>query len=145
MKCNTHSRFFMCEHGYFLLKSSQFSSDLLFKEILSVLKPAQEDNLLPLLTVQETLMYSAKFRLRGLSMSSKDREKLVENLMMELKLSHVAHSFVGDEEKRGISGGERKRVSIGVEMIHNPAILILDEPTSGPPTFSYTESSTPSY
>ncbi|XP_050236124.1 ABC transporter G family member 23 [Mercurialis annua] len=92
---------------------------------------AQEDNLLPLLTVQETLMYSAKFRLKGLSMSSKDREKLVESLMMELKLSHVAHSFVGDEEKRGISGGERKRVSIGVEMIHNPAILILDEPTSG--------------
>ncbi|KAJ9146583.1 hypothetical protein P3X46_028827 [Hevea brasiliensis] len=90
---------------------------------------AQEDNLLPLLTVKETLMYSAKFRLK--EMSSKDREKRVESLMLELGLSHVADSFVGDEENRGISGGERKRVSIGVDVIHDPPILLLDEPTSG--------------
>ncbi|XP_015069238.1 ABC transporter G family member 23 [Solanum pennellii] len=90
---------------------------------------AQEDNLLPLLTVKETLMFSAKFRLRG--MSSKEREERVESLMQELGLDHVANNFVGDEEKRGISGGERKRVSIGVDMIHDPSILLLDEPTSG--------------
>ncbi|EEF31485.1 ATP-binding cassette transporter, putative [Ricinus communis] len=90
---------------------------------------AQEDNLLPLLTVKETLMYSAKFRLT--EMSAKDKEERVESLMIELGLSHVADSFVGDEENRGISGGERKRVSIGVDMIHDPAILLLDEPTSG--------------
>ncbi|XP_004236517.1 ABC transporter G family member 23 isoform X1 [Solanum lycopersicum] len=90
---------------------------------------AQEDNLLPLLTVKETLMFSAKFRLRG--MSSKEREERVESLMQELDLDHVANNFVGDEEKRGISGGERKRVSIGVDMIHDPSILLLDEPTSG--------------
>ncbi|KAF2291958.1 hypothetical protein GH714_042300 [Hevea brasiliensis] len=51
--------------------------------------------------------------------------------MLELGLSHVADSFVGDEENRGISGGERKRVSIGVDVIHDPPILLLDEPTSG--------------
>ncbi|XP_059303856.1 ABC transporter G family member 23 [Lycium ferocissimum] len=90
---------------------------------------AQEDNLLPLLTVKETLMFSAKFRLRG--MSPKEREERVENLMQELGLDHVADNFVGDEENRGISGGERKRVSIGVDMIHDPPILLLDEPTSG--------------
>ncbi|TMW83617.1 hypothetical protein EJD97_001203 [Solanum chilense] len=90
---------------------------------------AQEDNLLPLLTVKETLMFSAKFRLRG--MSSKEREERVESLMQELGLDHVANIFVGDEENRGISGGERKRVSIGVDMIHDPSILLLDEPTSG--------------
>lgn len=90
---------------------------------------AQEDNLLPLLTVKETLMFSAKFRLR--EMKDKDREARVESLMQELGLVHVADSFVGDEEKRGISGGERKRVSIGVDMIHDPPILLLDEPTSG--------------
>lgn len=89
----------------------------------------QEDNLLPLLTVKETLMFSAKFRLR--EMSSKEKEERVENLMQELGLFHVAHSFVGDEENRGISGGEKKRVSIGVDMIHDPPILLLDEPTSG--------------
>lgn len=90
---------------------------------------AQEDNLLPLLTVKETLMFSANFRLKG--MSHKEKEDRVESLMDELGLTHVAGSFVGDEENRGISGGERKRVSIGVDMIHNPSILLLDEPTSG--------------
>lgn len=90
---------------------------------------SQEDNLLPLLTVKETLMYSAKFRLK--EMSAKEKEERVESLMHELGLFHVADSFVGDEDKRGISGGERKRVSIGVDMIHDPTILLLDEPTSG--------------
>ncbi|KAI3414644.1 ABC transporter domain-containing protein [Psidium guajava] len=90
---------------------------------------AQEDNLIPLLTVKETLMYSAKFRLRG--MSQKEREERVGGLMQELGLTHAADTFVGDEENRGISGGERKRVSIGVDMIHDPPILLLDEPTSG--------------
>uniref|UniRef100_A0A2N9FME2 ABC transporter domain-containing protein n=1 Tax=Fagus sylvatica TaxID=28930 RepID=A0A2N9FME2_FAGSY len=90
---------------------------------------AQEDNLLPLLTVKETLMFSAKFRLK--EMNAKEKELRVESLMQELGLVLVADSFVGDEENRGISGGERKRVSIGVDMIHDPPILLLDEPTSG--------------
>jgi ABC-type multidrug transport system ATPase subunit/ABC-type multidrug transport system permease subunit len=90
---------------------------------------AQEDDLLPLLTVKETLMFSAKFRLK--EMDAKERELRVESLMQDLGLLHVADSFVGDEENRGISGGERKRVSIGVDMIHDPPILLLDEPTSG--------------
>ncbi|KAI4305923.1 hypothetical protein L6164_029249 [Bauhinia variegata] len=90
---------------------------------------AQEDYLLPLLTVKETLMFSAKFRLK--EMTARDREERVDSLMQELGLFHVGDSFVGDEENRGISGGERKRVSIGVDMIHNPPILLLDEPTSG--------------
>ncbi|XP_071699565.1 ABC transporter G family member 23-like [Rutidosis leptorrhynchoides] len=90
---------------------------------------AQEDNLLPLLTVKETLMYSAKFRLKDTS--SKEKEERVECLMRELGLVHVRDSFVGDEDDRGISGGERKRVSIGVDMIPDPPILLLHEPTSG--------------
>lgn len=90
---------------------------------------AQEDTLFPLLTVRETLMFSAKFRLKELS--DRDREDRVDGLMQELGLIHVADAFVGDEENRGISGGERKRVSIGVDVIHDPPILLLDEPTSG--------------
>lgn len=90
---------------------------------------AQEDDLLPLLTVRESLMFSAKFQLK--ESSPKEREERVERLMQELGLVHVADNFVGDEEQRGISGGERKRVSIGIEMIHDPSILLLDEPTSG--------------
>lgn len=90
---------------------------------------AQDDDLLPLLTVKETLMFSAKFRLK--EMSAIEKEERVDGLLQELGLVHVADGFVGDEENRGISGGERKRVSIGVEMIDDPPILMLDEPTSG--------------
>ncbi|KAM7528670.1 hypothetical protein LguiB_032080 [Lonicera macranthoides] len=90
----------------------------------------QDDNLLPLLTVKETLMFSAEFRLRETT-NRKEREERVDSLMHELGLMHVGDSFVGDEENRGISGGERKRVSIGVDMIHDPPVLLLDEPTSG--------------
>ncbi|CAM8964218.1 unnamed protein product [Rhodiola kirilowii] len=90
---------------------------------------AQEDSLLPLLTVKETLMFSAKFRLRGMSL--REKELRVESMIHELGLVHVADSYVGDEENRGVSGGERKRLSIGVDMVHDPAIMLLDEPTSG--------------
>lgn len=89
----------------------------------------QEDSLLPMLTVKETLMFGAKFRLVGTEPN--EREARVDKLMRELGLVGVADTFVGDEESRGISGGERKRVSIGLEMINDPRILLLDEPTSG--------------
>ena len=51
--------------------------------------------------------------------------------MHELGLFHVADCFVGDEESRCISSGERKSVSNGVDIIHDPPVLLLDEPTSG--------------
>ncbi|KAF8411714.1 hypothetical protein HHK36_004272 [Tetracentron sinense] len=88
----------------------------------------QKDSLFPLLTVEETLMFSAKLRLRlpPLELSSR-----VKSLIQELGLDHVAGARVGDDRVRGISGGERRRVSIGVEVIHDPKVLILDEPTSG--------------
>ncbi|KAL3813062.1 hypothetical protein ACJIZ3_014330 [Penstemon smallii] len=88
----------------------------------------QKDTLFPLLTVEETLMFSAKFRLR---VPQPELGSRVKSVTTELGLSHVANSLVGDERVRGISGGERRRVSIGVEVIHDPKILILDEPTSG--------------
>ncbi|KAK8667546.1 hypothetical protein V6N13_007694 [Hibiscus sabdariffa] len=63
-------------------------------------------------------------------MSSKEEER-VESLMQGLGLLHITDSFVGDQEHLGISGGERKMVSIGVDMIHDPPILLLHELTSG--------------
>ena len=48
-----------------------------------------------------------------------------------LNLYDVRHSLIGDENTRGISGGQRKRVNIGIEMVADPAVLFLDEPTSG--------------
>lgn len=50
---------------------------------------------------------------------------------MALKIDHVADRFVGSKGQRGISGGEKRRVSIACELVTMPSILLLDEPTSG--------------
>ncbi|XP_043721818.1 ABC transporter G family member 5-like [Telopea speciosissima] len=88
----------------------------------------QRDTLFPLLTVEETLTFSAKLRLK---LEQADLHSRVKSLMDELGLTHVASTRIGDDLVRGISGGERRRVSIGVDVIHDPNVLILDEPTSG--------------
>ncbi|XP_047339047.1 ABC transporter G family member 5-like [Impatiens glandulifera] len=88
----------------------------------------QKDTLFPLLTVEETLIFSANLRL---NLPGNEIESRVKSLIQELGLSHVACTRVGDDRTRGISGGERRRVSIGVEIVHDPRVLILDEPTSG--------------
>ncbi len=51
--------------------------------------------------------------------------------MQVLLLSGVRHEVVGDTDVRGISGGQRKRVNIGIELVTDPSLLFLDEPTSG--------------
>lgn len=88
----------------------------------------QKDTLFPLLTVEETLVFSAKLRLR---LPRSELSSRVKSLIQELGLGHVSSARVGDDRVRGISGGERRRVSIGVDVIHDPKVLILDEPTSG--------------
>ncbi|RYR03266.1 hypothetical protein Ahy_B06g082118 isoform D [Arachis hypogaea] len=83
-----------------------------------------------MLTVEETLMFSAEFRLpRSLSRSKKKAR--VHALIDQLGLRNAATTVIGDEGHRGVSGGERRRVSIGIDIIHDPIVLFLDEPTSG--------------
>ena len=90
----------------------------------------QHDALLPFLTVFETLLYSGMLSLpRSFSYSMKLRR--INELMTELGLSTVANQYVGDELVRGISGGEKKRLSIAIELLRSPSVLFLDEPTSG--------------
>ncbi|XAR71425.1 hypothetical protein NMG60_11028675 [Bertholletia excelsa] len=89
----------------------------------------QDDRLFPMLTVYETLMFAADFRLESVSVSEKKQR--VENLIEQLGLSSSRDTYIGDEGTRGVSGGERRRVSIGVDIIHRPSLLFLDEPTSG--------------
>ncbi|XP_071720963.1 ABC transporter G family member 5 [Rutidosis leptorrhynchoides] len=88
----------------------------------------QKDTLFPLLTVEETLVFTAKLRL---NVAKPEMSSRVKSLIRELGLTHVANARVGDDRVRGISGGERRRVSIGVAVIHDPEVVILDEPTSG--------------
>jgi ABC-type multidrug transport system ATPase subunit len=60
----------------------------------------------------------------------------VEELLNSLGLAYCAEAFIGSDLVRGVSGGEQKRVAIGVEIITNPSILFLDEPTSGLDSFN---------
>ncbi|XP_017418219.2 ABC transporter G family member 1 [Vigna angularis] len=89
----------------------------------------QDDLLFPMLTVEETLMFAAEFRLpRTLSKSKKNAR--VQALIEQLGLRNAAKTVIDDEGHRGVSGGERQRVSIGIDIIHDPILLFLDEPTS---------------
>lgn len=88
----------------------------------------QDDALFPLLTVEETLMYSALLRL---PIGRKEARERVALLMKDLGLDHISASRVGQGSVNGVSGGERRRLSIGVELIHDPTVLLIDEPTSG--------------
>ncbi|URE03350.1 ABC-2 type transporter [Musa troglodytarum] len=90
----------------------------------------QDDLLFPMLTVEETLMFSAEFRLPR-SLSASKKKSRVQALIDQLGLRSSAKTIIGDEIHRGVSGGERRRVSIGIDIIHDPIILFLDEPTSG--------------
>lgn len=64
-------------------------------------------------------------------MPKPDKVLIVERVIESLGLQEVRNSVVGTVEKRGISGGQRKRVNVGLEMVMEPSLLILDEPTSG--------------
>lgn len=90
----------------------------------------QDDLLFGNLTVEETLMYAAKLRLPA-EVSNEEKKQRVEEAMKKLGLTHCRNSIIGDELKRGVSGGERKRVCVAVELLMNPNVLMLDEPTSG--------------
>jgi ABC-type multidrug transport system ATPase subunit len=91
---------------------------------------SQEDSLHETSTPRESLTFSAKLRLPRTT-SDTQIETLVTNMIQELGLIQAADTIVGGGLKKGISGGEKRRVSIGVELVASPSILFLDEPTSG--------------
>lgn len=90
----------------------------------------QQDVLPPMLTVSEALLFAARLRLPE---SIPDSEKRIraDAVLAQLGLAHIRDTRIGDGETRGISGGEMRRVSIGMELVARPDVLILDEPTSG--------------
>ncbi|OAY82738.1 ABC transporter G family member 18 [Ananas comosus] len=90
----------------------------------------QDDQLFPMLTVFETFMFAAEVRLSP-SLSQHEKKQRVWELLEQLGLQSTAQTYIGDEGRRGVSGGERRRVSIGIDIIHKPSLLFLDEPTSG--------------
>lgn len=95
----------------------------------------QDDLMYTNLTVYETIRYAAILRLPS-SISLQDKLKRVDDIILQLGLANCRDSRIGNASSRGISGGERKRVSIGIELVTDPSILFLDEPTSGLDAFN---------
>ncbi|KAE8037196.1 hypothetical protein FH972_009806 [Carpinus fangiana] len=90
----------------------------------------QEDILLGTLTIRETLTYSAHMRLPT-TMTKQEINGVVEGTIIEMGLQDCADGLIGNWHLRGISGGEKKRLSIALEILARPSLLFLDEPTSG--------------
>ncbi|PXF41838.1 ABC transporter G family member 22 [Gracilariopsis chorda] len=95
----------------------------------------QDDDMFAELTVEEQLTYAALLRLPS-SMPREKKLMRVQKIIQELGLGKVKDTMIGSHIVRGISGGERKRVNIGTELVTNPSLLFLDEPTTGLDSFN---------
>eukprot|EP00977_Amphora_coffeiformis_P000743 scaffold162_cov176-Amphora_coffeaeformis.AAC.3 len=91
---------------------------------------SQEDTLHHMSTPREAIWFSARLRLPK-ETSQQAIEQLVQNNIDELGLQHCADTIIGGGLKKGISGGEKRRTTIGVELVSRPSTIFLDEPTSG--------------
>ena len=90
----------------------------------------QQDILLPTLTVRETLAYAAELRLPPPTTAA-ERHQIVEDVILELGLKECANTRIGNNIHKGCSGGEKRRTSLGVQLLSNPSVLFLDEVTTG--------------
>uniref|UniRef100_A0A8C6L5T2 ATP-binding cassette sub-family G member 2-like n=1 Tax=Nothobranchius furzeri TaxID=105023 RepID=A0A8C6L5T2_NOTFU len=113
--------------GHVLVNGRLVTSDLRLSSAYVV----QDDILMGTLSVRENLMFSANLRLNPKRYSSSDKTSRVEAVVEDLGLTDCADTKIGTEFLRGVSGGERKRCSIGMELITSPSLLFLDEPTTG--------------
>eukprot|EP00301_Raphidiophrys_heterophryoidea_P007848 c12989_g1_i2.p1 GENE.c12989_g1_i2~~c12989_g1_i2.p1 ORF type:complete len:413 (-),score=105.43 c12989_g1_i2:1211-2449(-) len=90
----------------------------------------QDDIVFAELTVRETLCFAARLRLPS-ELSLKQKLERVDEVIASLRLTTCALSRIGGMAVRGVSGGERKRISIAAELLTRPSLMFLDEPTSG--------------
>ena len=82
------------------------------------------------LTVRQALYYTAKLRLPK-DTTEEELEQRIQQILTQLGLQGVQDVIIGSPEKKGISGGQRKRVNLAMELLTDPSVLFLDEPTSG--------------
>jgi ABC-type multidrug transport system ATPase subunit len=112
--------------GEFRLNGREYSRSVL-KEMSAYVM--QDDLLHSELTVYETLWYAAQLRMRA--DTNEERLKRIDEVLGLMGIGHCRDVIIGDTRKKGISGGERKRVSVAIELLNHPKLLFLDEPTSG--------------
>jgi len=115
------------QHGEIFLNGHRQSLNMILDRVGFV---PQQDDFFDDLTVEETLLFSASWRLPWY-FTEEDRASALEETLNLLDLEHIRKQRIGGLARRGISGGERKRVSIGIELIASPSVLVMDEPTSG--------------
>lgn len=89
----------------------------------------QDNSLIAKLTVRETLFYQAHLRLPV--EQHPEIPRIVAAMIRSTGLTDCAETLIGDEYAKGISGGEKRRVSIAIQLLSKPKVLFLDEPTSG--------------
>ena len=116
--------------GKITLNSKEINDDDFSKLTAYVM---QDDILEAVMTPSEILLFTAKLKL---GLSDEECEEQVSQLITDLHLEKCLNTRIGNNLKRGVSGGERKRTSIGVELISNPSIVFLDEPTTGLDSFN---------
>ena len=100
----------------------------------------QEDVMHDDFSIEENLQFSAEWRLDQEIFSLETRRGIVNDVLSRLGISQWRHDRVGrgsDTDKSHVSGGQKKRVNIGIELVADPGILFLDEPTSGLDSVSF--------
>ncbi|KAL0451370.1 UNVERIFIED_CONTAM: ABC transporter G family member 28 [Sesamum latifolium] len=117
-----------CSIAGLILINGKVESIRSYKKIVGFVP--QDDVVHGNLTVEENIWFSANCRLSA-DLPKADKVLVVERVIESLGLQPVRDSLVGTVEKRGISGGQRKRVNVGLELVMEPSLLFLDEPTSG--------------
>lgn len=90
----------------------------------------QDDTLMTTLTVKEAIYYSAQLQLPD-SMSRSEKRERAEQTIREMGLQDAMNTRIGGWSVKGLSGGQKRRVSICIEILKRPKLLFLDEPTSG--------------
>ena len=99
--------------------------------------PQDDDALLPYLTVRENLRFAAGLRLPA-HLTKEEKLRRADSVLLQMGLRDCADNLIGNELVKGISGGEKRRVTIGIQILTDPRILFLDEPTSGLDAFTAT-------
>lgn len=87
----------------------------------------QDNTLLGDLTAREMLTHSAKFKL---NCSNEMINERVETVLKDLGIDHVADNYIGTVFRAGLSGGQKRRVDAGIELVATPSVLLMDEPTT---------------
>ena len=114
----------------------KFNNNLFDKSLINNISAFvdQNDILSPNLTTYELLEFCVNLKLKDLN--NLEKKEKINNLLFNLDLNEQKNVIIGNNEKKGLSGGQKKRLSIALEIINDPNLIFLDEPTSGLDTYN---------